>query len=361
MPAAARQFRPYIVRSGGVVSKYKFSTRCSKCSRVENYETVQSVSDTEVRDNFVERGWLLGRDQSHDLCPACLARPGDTPQKRSQVHPRAHGNSPDQRRRDTADILARHLGKPEALAAEVFRPKETTPAKVPTILPGQNSELKVNADDALAEIRGDLKGLREATEKIAEQLGLLVASSTQQIEVIAQFAPALIQVVDSLNGKLQPRFEALTPNQSQSGCEAPQELQPDVETSQRAGQTSQRIARVELPRHSPTQGPRKRPARHARQERVVVKSIADPKREDRFYTSIRMPRTLWDRAGFAPDDRILLDWSGQSLTITRTREGGVKPKALGDTSVVLQSWKLGNINIDQANVTTATDSLRLEA
>ena len=43
---------------------------------------------------------------------------------------------------------------------------------------------------------------------------------------------------------------------------------------------------------------------------IVVKSIADSKGKDRFYTSIRLPRQLWDQAGFGPEDRLLLDWSG---------------------------------------------------
>jgi hypothetical protein len=92
---------------------------------------------------------------------------------------------------------------------------------------------------------------------------------------------------------------------------------------------------------------------------IVVKSIPDAKRSDRFYTSIRLPRDLWDQAGFGPDDRLLLDWSGKTLTIERVAEGGVKPKAVGSTSVVLQSWKLGNLNLDQLRVTGADGSLRL--
>jgi hypothetical protein len=91
----------------------------------------------------------------------------------------------------------------------------------------------------------------------------------------------------------------------------------------------------------------------------VVKSIPDAKRSDRFYTSIRLPRDLWDQAGFGPDDRLLLDWSGKTLTIERVAEGGVKPKAVGSTSVVLQSWKLGNLNLDQLRVTGADGSLRV--
>ena len=92
---------------------------------------------------------------------------------------------------------------------------------------------------------------------------------------------------------------------------------------------------------------------------VVVKSIPDAKRSDRFYTSIRLPRELWDRAGFGPEDRLLLDWSGKVLTIERATEGGVKPKAIGGTSVVLQSWKLGNLNLDQPKGTGTNASLRL--
>ena len=34
---------------------------------------------------------------------------------------------------------------------------------------------------------------------------------------------------------------------------------------------------------------------------IVVKSIPDAKRSDRFYTSIRLPRELWDRSGFGAE------------------------------------------------------------
>jgi hypothetical protein len=92
---------------------------------------------------------------------------------------------------------------------------------------------------------------------------------------------------------------------------------------------------------------------------IVVKSIADPKGRTRFYTAIRLPRQLWDRAGFGPEDRLLLDWSGTALSIERVAEGGVKPKSVGSTSVVLQSWKLGNLNFGQPRVTGTDGFLRL--
>jgi hypothetical protein len=37
----------------------------------------------------------------------------------------------------------------------------------------------------------------------------------------------------------------------------------------------------------------------------------------------------------------------------------VKPKAIGETSVVLQSWKLGNLNFDHPKVTETDGGLRL--
>ena len=94
---------------------------------------------------------------------------------------------------------------------------------------------------------------------------------------------------------------------------------------------------------------------------VVVKSIPDAKRSDRFYTTIRLPRAIWDRAGFGPDDRLVLDWSGKTLRIERAAEGGVKPKSIGDAAVILQTWRLGNLNFDQLKVISTDAALRLTA
>jgi hypothetical protein len=92
---------------------------------------------------------------------------------------------------------------------------------------------------------------------------------------------------------------------------------------------------------------------------IVVKSIADPKGRNRFYTAIRLPRQVWDEAGFEPEDRLLLDWTGSVLSIERVADGGVKPKSVGSASVVLQSWKLGNLNFGQPRVTGTDGLLRL--
>jgi hypothetical protein len=349
MPGIARQFEPQITRSGGAPSKYRFVVRCSDCASTDTYEASKPTSNETVKSYFDERGWLLGRDRSYDLCPACLARP------------RRDGKPEDGRRRETADILARHLGKPEALAAKVFRPKEAAPPQPsPSRIPQQ----------ALSGMAADLKGLRAAVESMADQVGKLVALSGQQIEAIAGLAPALLQSTEGLSGGLRQAANAIQTMQhlplpqmdhppAAEAQVSPGQAQPDGDAE--PASLSEPEGQAPLQRTRGKRQPRAKAGTIA-SAAIVVKSIADAKRPDRFYTSIRLPRELWDQAGFGPDDRLLLDWSGKALTIERATEGGVKPKSIGDTSVVLQSWKLGNLNLDQPKVVAgANGSVRLTA
>jgi hypothetical protein len=369
MPGIARQFEPQITRSGGAPSKYRFIVRCSDCASTDTFEASKPTSNETVKSYFDERGWLLGRDRSYDLCPACLARPQTV---RSSRQTQRNSASVDLRRRDTADILARHLGKPEALAAEVFRPKEAVPPQPspPNVVQHPKSTLSLSpeVEQALAGMATDLKGLRAAVELMADQVGRLVALGDQQIEAVARLAPALLQSAEGLSGGLRqvanavqtlphpklPVVEAQPEPVTASGMDETQAGDPEPAAST--------VAEVQ-PASGQARGKRaaKERTAHSMAASVVVRSIADAKRADRYYTSIRLPRELWDRAGFGPDDRLLLDWSGRALTIERASEGGVKPKSIGDTSVVLQSWKLGNLNLDQLKAAGADGSLRLTA
>ncbi|WP_414476425.1 hypothetical protein [Microvirga sp. M2] len=354
MPGIARQFEPQMTRSGGAPSKFRFTIRCSDCAKTDAYEASRPTSDDTVKSFFNNRGWLLGRAPAYDLCPACLARPRQAQEVKSSNLPQ----------REPAAS-----GKPEELAAEVFRSKDANPpqavapkAPQPTHpTPAPSSEV----EQALAGMAADLKGLRSAVELVAEQMNKLVALGGQQIEAIARLAPALVRSSEGLSGSLRQVASAL---QMPPRWPLPMaQPQPEAEGSP---EPTQGVAA------KPTPGPRsdgQEPSRRARGKRqskaggqiasapIVVKSIADAKRADRFYTSIRLPREVWEQAGFGPDDRLLLDWSGKALTIERTVEGGVKPKSINDSSVVLQSWKLGNLNFDQLRVTGGSGSLRLTA
>ncbi|WP_246499108.1 hypothetical protein [Microvirga soli] len=212
----------------------------------------------------------------------------------------------------------------------------------------------------------DLKGLRSAVELMADQVGKLVAIGGQQIEAIAGLAPALLQSTESFSGGLRQVASAIQmiPHLPLPQMDHPPaaEAQANLERTQPvdAKPAPESVPDVEgLPPRSRRKWQSKEQASPITSAAVVVRSIADAKRSDRFYTSIRLPRNLWDQAGFGPDDRLLLDWSGNTLTIEHVAEGGVKPKAVGSTSVVLQSWKLGNLNLDQTKVTGADGSLRL--
>ncbi len=381
MPGTSRQFEPQITRSGGVPSKYRFTVRCSKCPNSDSYETRQSVSDEIIKGCFKERGWLLGRDRAYDLCPACLARPRDAERRRVNeirhqtvamtARPSDHETAPiSSRRKDTAEILARHLGKSEALAAEVFRPKPPQPphlsAPDTAQQPASTPVLSPEVEKALTGMAADLKSLRSTMELMAEQMSKLVTLAGQQIEAIARLAPLVVQSSDRLSGGLQDIVSTIKLNSRPADISLSHQPSPAPEPSTEQDQdicSGPEAEQVVMPT-----GPAKksrRPRTNGSIDRspssghVAVKSIADAKRPDRFYTTIRLPRELWDRSGFGPEDRLQLDWKKKTLSITRVLDGGVKPKTVGDAVVVLQSWCLGDLNFDPTKFKSGTGLLRL--
>ena len=369
MPGIARQFEPQITRSGGAPSKFRFTVRCSDCANTDTYEASRPTGNDTVRGYFKDRGWLLGRAPSFDLCPACLARPRDG-QNMQPAGQRRETKAMDARHRETADILARHMGKSEALAAEVFRPRERQSAPPPAqdtkAPPAPSPALSDNAEQTLVAIAADLKGLRAAVELMANQMSQLVALGSRQIEALANLPPALTQSAEGLSDGLRQVARAIEavppmlPPVADHGTSAELDAGPAQMQAGDAEPSPLAEPQVhELPQR--TKGRKKTKDETAQGEPadILVKSISDAKGTGRFYTSIRLPRELWDRAGFGPEDRLLLGWSGKALSIDRAAEGGVKPKSVGGTSVVLQSWKLGNVNLDYPSVTGTGGSLRL--
>lgn len=369
MTGVVRQFEPQITRSGGAPSKLRFTVRCSDCANTDTYEASRPTSNDAVRGYFKDRGWLLGRAASFDLCPACLARPHQA-QEMQPAGQRREVKHLDKRHRETADILARHLGKSEGLANEVFRPKEAKPIQSPIPKAPQSTQstpiLSPEVEQALSGMAADLKGLRSAVELIADQVSQLVALGSRQVEAVVQLPPALAQSTESLSDGLRQVADAIRalPHRPHPVTDQASGTRLEANTTQRQAVDADPAPVAEPEVQEPprrTKGRRKTKDETVASESadIVVKSLADAKGTNRFYTSIRLPRELWDRAGFGPDDRLLLDWSGKALSIERAAEGGVKPKSVGATTVVLQSWKLGNLNFDRPSVTGTGGSLRL--
>lgn len=384
MSAFARQFEPHVTRSGAM-SKFHYSVRCSTCARFETYEATKAVGDQIVKGYFRDRGWLLGRGRADDLCPTCLAKPKSVPQPRKsletsrsgltssgQTSERRAGTS-DKRDQETADILARHLGRPAALAAEVFRPKEPQAARAtPSTAQSQLipvPQVSPEVIQAFVGLASDLRGLREAADVISRHLDRLIQIEAQQTEAIAGLGQLLHQSATQFAQGIQQIASTALPIRPVQD--------PPVE---KIG--VENLPRIELPVEQPAASPEIRPAkspspkRMARgrhptvgsstphdaavaSESIVVKSIPDVNNAHRFYTSIRLPRDCWDAAGFEPNHRVVLDWDGQFLTVRRVTEGGVKPKVIGKTQVVLQSWKLGNLNLDQPHLDRHDSGFRL--
>jgi hypothetical protein len=386
MPAFARQFEPQVTRSGDR-AKFRFSVRCSSCARSETYEATKPVADGLVNGYFRERGWLLGRERVHDLCAACLAKPQVPAQAR-----RSPGNvassSPQElqasdkksaalikREKETADILARHLGKPEALAAEVFRPKEqqTRHATPPVVhsQPNPASFIPSEFAQAFMGLASDLKGIREAMEGISGYLGRLVSIETQQSEAVAGMGILLERSAAKLSEDLQKVVgtihrsaslpQAFATNDVVARAPRPELDSENAHVSQEAPASKSSSGRRAVRPQQTNKDLNSASGTEAVAASVVVKSIPDANKTNRFYTSIRLPRDVWDAAGFNSDDRLLLDWDGQSLTVSRAVEGGVKPKAVGKSQVVLQSWKLGNLNFDKPRLHRHSAGFRLTA
>jgi hypothetical protein len=210
-------------------------------------------------------------------------------------------------------------------------------------------------------------------ELMAEQVGKLVALGSQQIEAIARLAPLVAQSAEGITSSVRDVVSAARSIPSSSGHPAepvmavqqpalqPEPIQEDAQTIGSEPPIDVEIEAIEPLKRRRRSKKNEEKAQKMVSAPVVVKSIPDAKRSDRFYTSIRLPRELWDSAGFGPEDRLLLDWSGKTLRIDRATEGGVKPKSIGEAAVILQSWKLGNLNFDQPKVTNGEASLRLTA
>jgi hypothetical protein len=162
--------------------------------------------------------------------------------------------------------------------------------------------------EALTGMAADLKGLRSAMELMAEQVGKLVALGRQHIDAIARLEPLVVQSAEGISSSVRDVVSAVRsiPSSSLPPAEPVDDKeQPTSQPVQAHDQTLSAEAEpgVDVSAEEPVrQGLRSRrsgeKARRTSAAPVVVKSIPDAKRSDRYYTSIRLPRELWDSTGF---------------------------------------------------------------
>lgn len=67
-----RSFPFQSTRIAGFGFKYVFPVRCSRCGAEKDFESHKIMPDVVIHKKFMQWGWLLGRNRSHDICPRCL-------------------------------------------------------------------------------------------------------------------------------------------------------------------------------------------------------------------------------------------------------------------------------------------------
>lgn len=67
-----RSFPFQSTRVAGFGFRYVFPVRCSRCGAEKDYESHKIMPDVVIHKKFMQWGWLLGKNRSHDICPRCL-------------------------------------------------------------------------------------------------------------------------------------------------------------------------------------------------------------------------------------------------------------------------------------------------
>lgn len=67
-----RSFPFQSTRVAGFGFRYVFPVRCSRCGTEKDFESHKIMPDVVIHKKFMQWGWLLGRNRSHDICPRCL-------------------------------------------------------------------------------------------------------------------------------------------------------------------------------------------------------------------------------------------------------------------------------------------------
>jgi hypothetical protein len=67
-----RAFPFQSTRVAGFGFRYLFPVRCCRCGAEKDFESHKIMPDVVIHKKFMQWGWLLGRNRSHDICPRCL-------------------------------------------------------------------------------------------------------------------------------------------------------------------------------------------------------------------------------------------------------------------------------------------------
>lgn len=160
-----REFPYQVTRIGNTGSKYFTPVRCCRCGREKVFESIKALPDEIIAKRFRSWGWVIGRNRSNDICPVCI------------------GVKPENRLADRFKVTVDDVPVPSR--AEVAEQAQVKQVATQKSIQAGLLKMKIYKD-----ISTDLKGVREALEKITEALTLVSVAVLEREEAARQKAPA---------------------------------------------------------------------------------------------------------------------------------------------------------------------------
>lgn len=351
-------------------TRHYFGVTCHQCQHRDSVTSSAELPDQVVRKKFQQKGWLLGRTRESDWCPDCLKigpenRLADrfkvTDGKTGQTVPSAQdklrlaAEEQFQRTARTDDLLTRFM-TPSREDTAPETPMSAAPQQV-IVQQGLSLQQTIDLTTALTGINknvgamaSEIGNLSAAVQLLAEQNASLLTHLHKQTNAIAQIVPAFARSSEGIAGSLQELRETITNLPLMRAPELPAAPPPPepaappcaaVPLSVLAGQdfvveevtveTSQEVART----GKPTAG--------LEPDQVTVSNYTS---KGKFYTNIRVGNGLFQEAGFAEDDRFVLERDPDVVVIRKARSGekGVGLKHRNSRSAEFQSTRLGDLS-----------------
>jgi hypothetical protein len=394
-----RLFEPEITRVAGSTPIVRFTVKCCLCSKTPKsglYQASKVLPDLAVSNKFKQRGWLIAKTRDADVCPGCLkgakvedknllasafkVTDEDGPVPSAEELADELKAEAARKRKATMGILDRHFGEQAPSDRSLVPPKAKKAASVVDT---------DQSDPAVLErfrtiVANDIQEIRAAVELIAEQNGMRTEMLRQQNEGHArhlEYFARLIETQERNNALLDQLIRAVAINTSEV-APIPQAVamaSRDVVSAIREHAESVVPALAKVPKaivkrcpgpaaaqpvesvDEPAPSPALEAQPRLKRKSASVSVYSCPKRQPgKFYTSISVPRALWESVGFTEQDRYTIDVDDDmKITIARATEGGVKPKKIGREVVVFQTTRLGDLTTRRLFVKACDGIIRI--
>jgi hypothetical protein len=395
MIRVGRLFEPEITRVAGSTPIVRFTVTCCLCGKTPksgHYQASKVLPDLSVGNKFKQRGWLIAKTRDADVCPDCLKV--EDKNRLAGVFKVKDQAGPVQSAAEIADEAAQKRAEHNRRAwgaIDRLMGKDPLPTKETETELGATTRSPEEVDAFRSIVANDLQEIRAAVELIAEQNGMRTellkrqneghAVHLQIMEKHIDYFGKLVAATERNNALMDQLIRAIAINTSEvagipqtvaSGCR-------DVVAAIRdhADSIVPALAKVPEAIHEqraepapaqpvepaedlvPSPAPEVTPRLRRKGASVSVYSCLN-RRHGGYYTAISIPRKTWEEVGFTEDDRYTIEIDDDmKITVARATEGGIKPRRIGRDVVVLQTTKLGELNVRRLFVQAADGIIRI--